>query len=168
MGVTCAHEKWVTCAHHGSLAPIGGGSLTPIGGTEDIHTFTVTHGDMGDTGTWPTEITLPEEIHTFRVRHGRDMGFRDMGDMATCVYVTYESEISLDSSEVSQLSCLLFSTVRYGLDGHKRSGFDGHKRPVFDRHKRPPARVQQVPKYESLVVLKVERRCQDMSAYHIK
>ena len=80
--------------------------------------------------------------------------------MATCVYVTYESEISLDSSEVSQLSCLLFSTVLYGFDGHKRSGFDGHKRP--------PARVQQVPKYESLVVLKVERRCQDMSAYHIK
>ena len=48
-------------------------------GTEDIHTFTVTHGDMGDTGTWPTEITLPEEIHTFRVRHGRDMGFRGHG-----------------------------------------------------------------------------------------
>ena len=38
-----------------------------------------------------------EDIHTFRVRHG------DMG---------YESEISLGSSEVSQLSCLLFSTVR--------------------------------------------------------
>ena len=59
-------------------------------GTEDIHTFRVRHGDIG---TWGHA----EDIHTFRVRHG------DMG---------YESEISLDSSEVSQLSCLLFSTVR--------------------------------------------------------
>ena len=51
----------------------------------------------------------------------REMGFRGLLPQSFIkshqlkftmfLYVTYESEISLDSSEVSQLSCLLFSTV---------------------------------------------------------